>query len=36
MNVIDLLEPVLSILKEKDIPACLIGKIALNYYNVPE
>lgn len=35
ISVIDLLKPVLSVLKEKDNLACLIGEIALNYYNVP-
>ncbi|KIX01179.1 uncharacterized protein Z518_08904 [Rhinocladiella mackenziei CBS 650.93] len=35
MNIINLLKPILSAFKERDIPACVIGEIALNYYNVP-
>lgn len=35
MDIINLIKPILSTLKERDIPACVIGEIALNYYNVP-
>lgn len=31
----NLIKPILFALKERDIPACVIGEIALNYYNVP-
>lgn len=38
---IDMLFPtaikaVLRILKHNSIPACLVGELALNYYNVPD
>lgn len=35
MDIINLIKPILLALEERGIPACVIGEIALNYYNVP-
>jgi hypothetical protein len=35
MEVLQIVKQALSILKTADVSACLIGEIALNYYNVP-
>ncbi|KAL2817970.1 hypothetical protein BDW59DRAFT_152297 [Aspergillus cavernicola] len=35
MDIINLIKPILFALEERDIPACVVGEIALNYYNVP-
>lgn len=34
-DIINLIKPILFALEERDIPACVVGEIALNYYNVP-
>ena len=31
----DIIQAILAVLKDKDIPVCVVGEIALNYYNVP-
>ena len=35
MDIINLIKPILLALEERDIPVCVIGEFALNYYNVP-
>ncbi|KZF23720.1 hypothetical protein L228DRAFT_122819 [Xylona heveae TC161] len=35
MDILQIIKTTLAALKNADIPACLVGEIALNYYNVP-
>lgn len=35
MEVFEVLSSVLSVLRQENVPVCIIGEVALNYYNVP-
>jgi hypothetical protein len=32
---LDLLQRVFQVLSQREIPFCIVGELALNYYNVP-